>query len=429
LCACQTRTVEGGQERGLDDPGALAIPARADHSDVRRNNLELVLRHLNAVGSDSRAGIAARGRLTRATVSRLVGELIELGLVREAGRDGGGRPGRPGTRLELDGQHVLAVGAEVNVDYVSLLAIDFAGREVLRRRRAFDAMLAGPRASIAALAELCATAVDDLTASRRKRATIVAGLTVAIPGLVDVAAGVVANAPNLRWRDLPVAALVRQGLGLNRAPVQVGNDANLAAIAEYRIGVAAGTPNLVYITGEVGIGGGIIVGGQPLLGTSGYGGEIGHMSIDPEGPRCACGRRGCWEAYIGLNALMKHVRSNPPQGAPPEAKVEPVARRARAGDRDTLAVLEELGRRIGIGAANIANVVDPQVIILGGYFVDLAQWILPAAKQALAAGTIAPNAEGPRLITSTLGFAAAARGGAIDAMNAVMSNPTMLLAR
>src|SRR5215831_20731762 len=92
------------------------IPQRAGHNDIRRNNLELVLRHLAAVGPDTRAGIAARAGLTRATVSRLVADLIELGLVRESGRDPGGRAGRPGTRLELDGHHVLAIGAEVNVD-------------------------------------------------------------------------------------------------------------------------------------------------------------------------------------------------------------------------------------------------------------------------------------------------------------------------
>lgn len=409
----------------MHDAGVHAIPARANHNDIRRNNLEVVLRHLQAVGPDSRAAIAARAGLTRATVSRLVAELIDLGLVREAGRDGAGRAGRPGTRLELDGHHVLALGAEVNVDYISLLAIDYCGREVLHRRHAFDATTS-PQNSLAALTQLCATALGDLTAHQPGRARIIAGLTVAIPGLVDVAAGVVTHAPNLGWHDVPVAAPLRQALDLDRAPVHVGNDANLAAIAEYRVGAAADTPNLVYITGEVGIGGGIILAGQPLLGTRGYGGEFGHMSIDPHGRRCACGRRGCWEAYIGLNALMAHIDTQPPANTPPEAKIEPLARRARAGDRETLAVLAKLGRRIGIGAANIANIVDPQVIILGGYFVDLAEWILPTARHALAAGVLAPNTQAPKLIMSTLGFAAAARGGAIHTIDAVTSDPTML---
>lgn len=404
----------------MHDARALAIPARADHNDVRRNNLEVVLRHLAAVGPDSRAGIAARAGLTRATVSRLVGELIGLRLVREAGRDSGGRAGRPGTRLELDGHHVLSLGAEVNVDYLSLLAIDLSGREVLHRRRAFDAVSAGPRASIEALAELCRAALDELSSAE----TVLAGVTVAVPGLVDVAAGVVAQAPNLHWLDVPVAEPLRHALGLLR--VHVGNDANLAAVAEYRVGVAAGTPNLVYITGEVGIGGGIIVGGQSLLGTRGYGGEIGHMTIDPEGPLCACGRRGCWEACIGLNALLQSVPGAPSGEVAPEVKLEPTVRRAEAGDPATLAVLDELGTLIGVGAANVANVVDPEVIILGGYFVHLAEWLLPAARRALAQGALAPHSR-VRLVASDLGFAAAARGGAIHGIDAVISNPTTLL--
>ena len=402
------------------------IPHRAGHNDIRRNNLELVLRHLATVGPDSRAGIAARAGLTRATVSRLVAELIALGVVQETGRDGGGRAGRPSTRLEL-GSGVIAIGTEVNVDYLSLLVIDLAGREILRERSAFDASV-GPEACTAALGELCRQTRRRLGARRGRPAPVLAGLTVAVPGLVDVAAGVVAEAPNLHWRDVAVAGPLRRALRLGATPVHVGNDANLAAIAEYRSGEWAGTPNLVYITGEVGIGGGIIVGGQPLLGTRGYGGEVGHMNVMPDGPLCGCGRRGCWEACIGLNALLQSARQRPRGDTPPERKIDPLVKRARAGDERTLAVLAELGGWIGLGAANLANLFDPQVIILGGYFVHLGDWILPAAQQALEAGTLAGAAHTPRLATSTLGFTAAAQGGAICAIERVMSDPTTLLA-
>jgi predicted NBD/HSP70 family sugar kinase len=428
LGAVKSRCRGAHRESELHDARALAIPSRAHHNDVRRNNLEVVLRHLAAVGPDTRAGIAARAGLTRATVSRLVAELIELGLVRESGRDPSGRAGRPGTRLELDGHHVLAIGAEVNVDYLSVLAIDLAGREVRRERRAFDATRLGAEASIVALADLCRAMLRRLSRRRRQRRSVVAGLTVAVPGLVDIVAGVVAEAPNLRWRDVAVADALRRRLRLDRTPLAVGNDANLAAIGEYRMGEWAGTPNLVYITGEVGIGGGIIVGGQPLLGTRGYAGEVGHMNVEPAGPLCGCGRHGCWEACIGLNALLQSVSRRPRGDAPPEAKLEPVINRARAADPRTLAALDNLGDKIGIGAANLANLFDPQVIILGGYFVELGEWILPPARRALQAGTLARPTDTVRLTTSTLGFAAAALGGAIHAMDRVVSNPTTLLA-
>ncbi len=400
------------------------IPQRAGHNDIRRNNLEVVLRHLSAVGPDSRAGIAARAGLTRATVSRLVAELIELGVVRETGRAGGGRAGRPSTRLELD-SGVVSIGTEVNVDYLSVLVIDLGGREVLRDRRAFDASV-GPDACIAALADLCRATRRRLAARRSQTSPVLAGVTVAVPGLVDVSAGVVADAPNLRWRDVAVADPLRRTLRLGATPIHVGNDANLAAIAEYRAGEWAGTQNLVYITGEVGIGGGIIVAGQPLLGTRGYGGEVGHMNVMPDGPLCGCGRRGCWEACIGLNALLQSARQRPRGDTPPERKIEPLVKRAIAGDARTLEVLRELGRWIGLGSANLANLFDPQVIILGGYFAHLGEWILPAAQEALEAGTLARAHDNLRLVTSTLGFTAAAQGGAIHAIERVMSDPTTL---
>jgi predicted NBD/HSP70 family sugar kinase len=403
-----------------------AIPQRAGQGDIRRNNLEVVLRHLSAVGSDSRAGIAARAGLTRATVSRLVAELIDLGVVRETGRAGGGRAGRPSTRLAL-GDSVVAIGTEVNVDYLSALVVDIAGREVLRERRPFDASV-GPDASLAALVELIRRTRRRLAARRGRPAPILAGVTVAVPGLVDVGAGLVAEAPNLRWRDVAVAEPLGRALGLGSTPVHVGNDANLAAIAEYRSGEWAGTPNLVYITGEVGIGGGIIVGGHPLLGTRGYGGEVGHMNVMPGGPVCGCGRRGCWEACIGLNALLQSARHRPRDDAPPEGKIAPIVDHARAGDSHTLDLLRELGRWIGVGAANLANLFDPQVIILGGYFASLADWILPAAREALEAGTLARSGDNLHLATSTLGFTAAAQGGAIHAIERVMSDPTTLAA-
>ena len=132
-------------KRKVDDTAAPVLPSGSGHRDIRRNNLEVVLRHLSLLGPDSRAAIATRSGLTRSTVSRLVGELMELGLVGETGPDPGHGIGRPATRLELDGRHVLAVGAEINVDYLAVLVTDLAGREIYEQRRPYDAIAApGP---------------------------------------------------------------------------------------------------------------------------------------------------------------------------------------------------------------------------------------------------------------------------------------------
>jgi len=415
----------------LESRSAPVIPSRADHSDIRRNNLEVVLRNLSVRGPDSRAGIAARAGLTPATVSRLVGELIDLGLVRETGPDQRMLPrraGRPPTQLELDGRHVLALGAEVNVDYIAVLGTDLAGRTVHDTRLPFNAVDAGPGRSAAELARLCRLAVKLLARRRRDRPLVVAGLAVAVPGLVDTSNGLVTEAPNLHWTGFPLGAALAAAEGLATVPVTIGNDANLGALAEYWVGSHAGVPNLVYVTGEVGIGGGVIAGGQQLLGTHGHGGEIGHMNLDPTGPRCGCGRRGCWEALIGLGALLRAAGGGEAAArmAAPEAKVAVVADRARGGDATALAALRELGHWVGVGAANLVNIFDPQVIILGGYFRQIAQWILPPARLALRAGVLAPGSGGCELTTSSLGFTAAARGGALHVADEVMRHPAAL---
>lgn len=415
----------------MDGQTVLPIPSRAGHSDVRRNNLEVVLRHLSVMGTDSRASIAARTGLTPSTVSRLVGELMELGLVREADGDGDTTPrrspGRPATLLELDGRHVLSLGAEINVDYIAVLGNDLAGRKLHESRRPFDAVNAGPADSAEALASMCGQAIAAVAAAAGTAPVTVAGLTVAVPGLVDVARGVVTEAPNLHWTGYPLAAALSALPVMARVPVTVGNDANLGALAEYRAGSHAGVRDLIYVTGEVGIGGGVIAGGRPLDGSHGHGGEIGHMLLDPGGPRCGCGRRGCWEALIGLGALLAKIS---PDGSArvtsPEAKVAEVAARATAGEPCVLDALSELGHWVGAGAANLINLFDPQAIILGGYFRQIAEWILPPAVQAMCAGVLAPDTGGCELTTSTLGFTAAARGGVLRVVDQVLSDPGRL---
>jgi predicted NBD/HSP70 family sugar kinase len=457
----------------VPDRRSFTIPARAGHTDIRRNNLEVVLRHLWAAETASRAGIAARAGLTRATVSRLVAELIDLGLVRETGMAPGQGQGRPATQLAVSGRHVLAIGAEINVDYLAVLAVDLANREVYQERRAFDAQRAGPARSVRALTRMCEACLAALPATRGGRGRVLAGLGIAIPGLVDEASGTVSYAPNLGWEEFPVLPVLGRQLRDQAGVVTIGNDANRAAIAEYRVGSHAGRQNLVYVTGEVGIGGGMIAGGKPLLGSRGYGGEIGHMTLDPGGPACGCGRRGCWESYVGLNALLRTAGTLPgsphappdstetspgsrvtalgspgmapgstetapglPGMAPgsaetapgsPEDKIMSIVAAAEAGDRRVRAALAELGRYLGIGAANIAKIMNPEVIILGGYFTALAEWILPPAREALLAGLLAPRSAGCELTTSELGFMAAARGAAIDILDKVITNPHQLL--
>ncbi|MDA8296145.1 MAG: ROK family transcriptional regulator [Actinomycetota bacterium] len=395
----------------------------ADHHSVRLANLSLVLEELRRHGPASRAEIAARVGLARPTLTRLVGELLDLRLVREAGQSGG-RPGRPGTMVEIDGAHVFAVGAEINVDAITLIVHDLAGTERARRRAALDARRVGPEASVRRLAALLGDAVAE-AARPLERPPEIAGFATAVPGLVDVEGGLLVNAPNLKWQRVPFASLLRHALGSDDVTVSIGNDGNFGALAEYWRGGSAGARHLVAIIGEVGIGAGAVVDGQLLTGSHGRALEVGHLVVDPGGPRCGCGRSGCWEAIVGLDAFLSSL-GMPASGRRPEALVKQVVALARRKDSAALAALERLGRFVGIGVANLINTFDPDVVVLGGYFTHVATWLLPALWQCVEAQVIVTDTPAEKLVVpSSLGFRAAALGAALHAAEAVFSNPTL----
>jgi predicted NBD/HSP70 family sugar kinase len=412
-------------------PSSAANPALpADQATVRRSNLALVLGRLREAGQRSRADLATDTKLNKATVSSLVAELTRRGLVRETGIRSDGAVGRPARILAVDGAAVGTLGLEANADYIAAHGTDLAGRVLVNRRDSVDLMGATADRALDLLARLAAEALAAMAAAGAR----VAGIGIAIPGLVDAADGAVLLAPNLGWRDVPVAARLAAALDLGPAvSVLVDNDANLSALAEYRLGSEAGTRDLVYLTGEVGVGGGVIVDGRLLRGSDGFGGEVGHMAVDPAGGvLCGCGRIGCWETKVGLAALVRHAMPDAPYRVgrsvrDPEDRVAEILQRALAGDARTLNTLEEIGRWLGIGASILVNLVNPRSIVFGGYFAPLWPYLLDPAERELARHAIAPVGEAARrvrMVPSTLGFTAAVRGGAAVAIDAVFADPT-----
>jgi predicted NBD/HSP70 family sugar kinase len=391
-------------------------PRPADFADVRATNLAVVLRYVRAKAPCSRADIAAATGLNKATVSSLVADLIDRRLLRETGLTEH-RIGRPATMLVLDGSPYAAVGLEVNADYLTAVAMDLAGTQLLSWRRSFTGLTASPSKAIAGIASLARRAVNRVNKEGRQ----VLGLTVGVPGLVD-GGGSVRLAPNLDWQDVDLHADLVRALGSPEYPVAVENDANLAAMAEFRYGPHAGTANLVYLTGEVGIGAGVILDGRLVHGGRGFAGEIGHVQVDPAGPKCGCGRRGCLEAVAGIAALIARVAPEAAADGPltdfgPE--IDEVVRRAAGSDAAVLDALADTGRHLGHAASILANVLNPEMIIIGGYFVPLAPWLLPSAQAELSARTIAPDAGGARLVASELALDAAAIGAAARVLDDV----------
>ncbi|MEU8200335.1 ROK family transcriptional regulator [Streptosporangium sp. NPDC049046] len=385
-------------------------PRPADFADVRATNLAVVLRFVRGHAPCSRADIAASTGLNKATVSSLVADLIDRRLVRETGLTEN-RVGRPATMLVLDGSPYAAIGIEVNVDYVTAVAVDLSGEKLLSWRRSFPGAAGTAGQAMATVAGIVRRVVSRMAKEERQ----VLGLTVGVPGLIGTD-GAVRVAPNLGWRDADLCGDLTKALRDPGFPVQVDNDANLAALAEHRFGPHAGTANLIYLTGEIGVGAGIILDGRLRRGGQGYGGEIGHIQIDPLGAECRCGRLGCLEAVAGIGAVLEHAAISP---AEVETELEEVARLARVGDERTLAVLSTVGHNLGKGVALLANLLNPEVVILGGYYVPLAPWLLPAVEAEIAGRTIAPDAGGCRVVASTLGYGAAALGGAARVLDSV----------
>jgi predicted NBD/HSP70 family sugar kinase len=354
-----------------------------------------------------------------------VAELADRGLVSDGELHRGGTAGRPGLIVHLDGRGVCGIGVELNVDFLAVLVLDLCGTVLFEHRVGLDVAALGVERTLDEVARLVGTAVDEVD----RQGAIPAGVTLAVPGLVQSAAGVVSLAPNLHWQDVAVLDGLRQRLDLG-CPMRVENDANLSAIAEWSMGAEARTPDLVYLTGEVGVGGGVIVAGRLLSGADGLSGEVGHLALGDPAEICGCGRRGCWETAVGLAALLRGAADPDDPVRDPardlETRLAEVDRRAEAGDERTLAALRSVGTALGVGAAVLINLVNPRVVVLGGYFAVLGRWLLDPMTAELSERVFGPGLAGARIVLSTLGFTAAVRGGAHLALDAVFDDPTLV---
>ncbi len=410
--------------RHFDRPSA-SRHSPADQATVRRSNLSLVLRHLRDHGPRSRARIAQETGLNKATVSSLVAELTERRLVSAGDVDRAGSVGRPGLIVHLDGRAVCGIGVELNVDYAATLVLDLRGDVLFEHRIGLDVAALGAERTLDAVADLVTEAIE----AARFRSAVPVGLTVAVPGLVRSVDGVATYAPNIGWHDVPVLDGLRDRID-PPFPIRVENDANHSAIAEWAMGAEARTPDLVYLTGEVGVGGGVIASDQLLRGAGGLSGEVGHTSLGDPDAVCGCGRRGCWETVVGLTALLREAADpDDPVHDPArdlEDRLAEVARRADAGDARTLAALHKVGTALGNGAAVLINVFNPRVIVLGGYFAVLGRFLTEPMAAELRVRVFGPDLAGARIVLSTLGFTAAVRGGAHVALESVFDDPTLV---
>ncbi|MFE2412534.1 ROK family protein [Kitasatospora sp. NPDC059408] len=408
---------------------AMAGPAVArDRSSSRRANLGLVLRLLRDDGPRTRTRIADDTGLPKATVSNLTAELLEGGLIREGGTERDRTTvGRPGQSVEIDGTGVHGIGAEIDVDYVSLLAVNLKGEVTAEKRVPFDVRAAGPDAVLDTAARLIARGADRL----RRAGGRVVGVTLATPGTVDLATGTVTYASNIGWSGVRALDGLRRRLGPTAPELHLENDAKLGALAEYVPASADGVRDLVHVTGQTGVGVGIIAGGQLLRGTGGYAGEVGHLRLVPSEQPCACGRRGCWETAVGRDALLRHAADPGDMVWDPmidvERRLAELRARARAGDPRTLDALRRIADALAPGIALLVDILNPRLVVLGGHFAFFGEHLLPGVTEQVHDLVMAPNAGGCEIVLSRTGLTATTRGAALLALDAVYRDPTRVM--
>jgi glucokinase-like ROK family protein len=405
-----------------------------DQNWVRERNLSIVLRYIwEAGGPLARARLTEISGLNKSTIGNLLAQLTEWGLVRETGTVQAG-PGRPGVLIDIDPAGGCMIGAEIGVGFISVVLTNLKANIVWRRKiETNDAARAIHAAQDQAFVLTQAVsavqeAIDQARASSRR----LLGIGVGVPGLVDHATGTLLLAPNLGWSDVPLRTMW-QRFGV---PIVVENEANAAALGEYMLGAARRVENFIYLSTGVGLGGGLMIGGQLYGGVGGFAGEIGHMTLVPDGPACNCGNRGCWETLVGPAVILDRLRQAAHEGRvplllklpgvsgdPQAIRMEHVFEAAESGEAGVLDVLDDVGRYLGIGIASLLNALNPSQVVLGGALSLAGPYLLPRILREVEARALAAARANVEIKLSAFKFDACVMGAVSLIVREVLNNP------
>ncbi|MCF2526912.1 ROK family transcriptional regulator [Yinghuangia soli] len=397
----------------------------ADTAAVRRHNLALVLRYVAAHGPCARTEIAGATGLVHASVTGLATELIERGLVREVGSAATGGRGRPRRLLQLVPERVMAIAVQVTLERLEVTAADLDGTAVHRASAVHRAPFGDPEPLAAAIAREIKLAAD---AVREVDGAYLSGAVIAMAGPVTGPGHTIAAAIDFGWpAQTDLRGLVAAHLPDLGCPLDVVNDANCAALAEYHAhGAARELPDTVaYIKADTGVGGGLLIGGRIHTGSTGLAGEAGHIPIDLDGPPCACGARGCLALAIGpepLTAAAGLADLAARDGI--DAALAELDRRLALGDPHAVAALADAGRSLGAAILAISGLTGAAEIILGGYLAGWCDRLTPGIDTTLAGRrAVAPHL-GFAITPGLLGPAATLTGALLTTREATLADPT-----
>ncbi len=381
--------------------------------EIRRQNLGALLRFVHERGQISRAELTSELGLNRSTIGALTADLTEAGLVTEEAPRETGRAGRPSLVVRAMSESIYAYAASVEVDQIRVARIGLGG--VLLDQRSIPR----PRGSMAGTIDPITTFIKQMPGKGR-----CVGAGIAVCGMVRREDGMVHLSP---YDDKALGGAVGEPIGdslRERLPellsqVAVANVADLCALAEHTRGVAAGCDNFIYMHGDVGVSAGIVAGGHRVTGHGGYGGEVGHMVVNPAGRACGCGSKGCWETEIGEHTLL-HLAESTDIGA---QAVLAVVDRASRGDHVAQAAVRQVGDWLGFGVANLVNIFNPELVIFGGTLRDVYLASAAQVRSKLNSIALPATREHVRLRTPALGNDGALIGAAELAFQQLLNDP------
>jgi len=384
----------------------------ADQDSIRKVNTSLVLNALRLHAPISRADLANLTDLNRSTITNIVNVLIDDGLVLELDAMES-KIGRPGIALSLRPEGGAVIGVEIGVGFISTILTDFVATILWRSR--FEFSPTTPQIAVISKAE---ELIDQAIAFADTKQLRLLGIGLGVPGLVNVQNGELLFAPNLGWRDVPLRLMLSQRFHI---PIYVENEANLGALGEYYFGVGRNVENFIYLSSGVGLGGGIIINGKLLKGGRGFAGEIGHIQRDPQGEICGCGRTGCWETQVGPRAILQRVRrsietephktlSKMVDGNLDKLTFNQVVDCAMQGDTLCRTAMEKVGENLGTGIADLVNIFNPEMVIIGGAFNYGREIILPVLEKTIAGETLPAVRQDLQVIISDQGADATVLG-------------------
>lgn len=398
-----------------------------DQALVRQINLSLIMHTLRTDSPISRARLSQKTNLNKTTVSDLINELNERGFVREMGMQTSGT-GRPATLLTLNPAAGYIVSCEIGVGFIEVLVTDFGPQTIWQIKQPIK-----PETAQDEIMSRVMTLLHEAVDRGKSVADKLFGIAVGVPGMVDHSSGTILFAPNLKWRNVPLLKLLEnESFG---APIFVDNEANMAALGEHYFGAAQGYKEILYLSGNVGLGGGFLSNGQLRRGASGMAAEYGHMTVDTRGELCNCGNYGCWETKVSQNSLYKKVINKveageasilmeKTQGQWEHLSVEMIVEAAQAGDKVAIRSLEEIGYSLGIGIASLLNALNPEIVVLGGILSIASEFLFPVVNEEIQKRALLWNRESVKIVRAVHGSDASVKGGIATVYQYILSQAT-----